>query len=39
VMEGSRGVWVKGRKARAHREGQWWSLDGDVSGTARVEER
>lgn len=39
VIEGSSGVWVGGAPAKAHREGQWWTLERDVSGTVTIEER
>lgn len=32
AKDGSRGVWIDGRAAGAHREGAWWVLDKDVSG-------
>jgi hypothetical protein len=34
----SRGVWIGGRPVQAHREGQWWKLKNDVSGTVNIEE-
>jgi alpha-L-rhamnosidase len=39
VVEGSSEVWVGGSPVKAHREGQWWSLDNDLSGTVMIEER
>lgn len=37
--EGSRGVWIDGRPAMAHRDGAWWVLDKDVSGTLSMDVR
>ena len=39
AIDGSRGVWMDGRPARAHREGAWWVLDGDVEGRVSLEVR
>jgi alpha-L-rhamnosidase len=39
AIEGSSEVWVGGARVKAHREGQWWSLDNDLSGTVMIEER
>jgi alpha-L-rhamnosidase len=39
AMPGSRGVWSGDKKVQAHREGQWWMLEKDVSGAVRLEER
>jgi alpha-L-rhamnosidase len=39
AQEGSSGVWVDGARVEAHREGQWWTLEKDLSGTATIEER
>jgi len=39
AVEGSRGVWVGGAKVAAHREGAWWTLDKDLAGTVKIEER
>jgi len=39
ALEGSRGVWVGGSPVKAHREGQWWTLEKDLSGTVTIEER
>ena len=39
ALEGSSGVWAGGAKVKAHREGQWWTLEEDVSGTITIEER
>ena len=39
ALEGSSGVWVGGVPAKAHREGEWWTLDEDVSGTVTIVER
>jgi hypothetical protein len=39
AMEGSSGVWAGGAPVKAHREGQWWTLEQDVSGTVTIEER
>jgi alpha-L-rhamnosidase len=39
AAEGSRGVWIDGHAAMAHREGTWWVLDKDVSGRISMEVR
>ena len=39
ALEGSSGVWAGGTKVKAHREGQWWTLEKDMSGTVTIEER
>jgi len=39
ALQGSSEVWIGNAPVKAHREGQWWSLDNDLSGTATVEER
>jgi hypothetical protein len=39
ALEGSSGVWAGGAQVKAHREGQWWTLEKDVSGTVTIEER
>jgi alpha-L-rhamnosidase len=39
ALEGSRGVWVGGAPVKAHREGPWWTLEEDLSGTVTLEER
>ena len=39
AQEGSSGVWAGGAKVKAHREGQWWTLEQDMSGTVTIEER
>jgi hypothetical protein len=39
ALEGSSGVWVGGAHVKAHREGQWWTLEEDLSGTVTIEER
>ena len=39
AFTGSRGVWIRGKLVQAHREGQWWKLANDVSGTINLEER
>jgi alpha-L-rhamnosidase len=39
VLEGSREVWVGGVPVRAHREGNWWTLEKDLAGTVTIEER
>ena len=39
AFAGSRGVWIRGAQGKAQREGQWWKLENDVSGTADIEER
>lgn len=35
----SGGVTINGKPVAAHRDGAWWILDKDVSGTARIEVR
>jgi len=39
ALEGSSEVWVGGAPVKAHREGQWWTLEDELSGTAMIEER
>ncbi len=39
ALEGSSEVCVRGSPVKAHREGQWWTLDKDVAGTVTIEER
>jgi len=39
ALEGSSGVWVGGAPVKAHREGQWWTLENDLSGTITIQER
>jgi hypothetical protein len=39
AFSGSRGVWIGGKNVQARREGQWWKLANDVSGTINIEER
>jgi alpha-L-rhamnosidase len=39
ALEGSSEVWVDSAKVKAHREGQWWTLEKDLSGTVMIEER
>jgi alpha-L-rhamnosidase len=39
ALEGSSEVWVGRAPVRAHREGQWWNLEEDLSGTVTIEER
>jgi hypothetical protein len=39
AFEGSRGVWIGGKPVQAHREGDWWKLEKDVSGNVSVEVR
>jgi hypothetical protein len=39
ALEGSSEVWVGGAQVKAHREGQWWTLEKDLSGTVTIEER
>jgi alpha-L-rhamnosidase len=38
ALEGSSGVWVNGARVEAHRDGQWWTLENDLSGTATIDE-
>jgi alpha-L-rhamnosidase len=39
ALEGSSEVWVSGAPVKAHCEGQWWTLEKDLSGTVTIEER
>jgi len=39
VLEGSSEVCVDGAPVKAHRDGQWWTLEENVSGTATIQER
>jgi hypothetical protein len=39
ALKGSREVWAGGAPVKAHREGQWWILEDDLSGTVKIEER
>lgn len=39
AFPGSRGVWIGGKNVEAQRDGQWWILEKDVSGTMSIEER
>ncbi len=39
ALEGSGEVRVDGAPVKARREGEWWTLDKDVSGTVTIEER
>jgi hypothetical protein len=39
VMEGSSEVRVGGTLVKAHRDGEWWTVEKDLSGTVAVEER
>ena len=39
ALQGSSGVWVDGAHVKAHREGEWWTLEKDMSGTITIEER
>jgi len=39
ALEGSSGVWAGGAPMKAHREGQWWTLEEYLSGTVTIEER
>ncbi len=39
ALEGSSEVWVGGTPVKAHRKGQWWILEEDLSGTVTIEER
>jgi hypothetical protein len=38
ALEGSSGVRVGGANVKARREGQWWTLEKDLSGTVIIEE-
>ena len=39
ALPGSRGVWTGSRQVKADRDGQWWKLENDVSGSVNLEER
>ena len=39
ALKGSNEVWADGAPVKAHREGQWWTLENDLSGTVTIEER
>ena len=39
AIQGATGVWVGGTAVKAHREGQWWTLEDDLEGTVTIEER
>lgn len=39
ALEGSSEVRVGGAPVKAHREGPWWTLDKDLSGTVTIQER
>jgi alpha-L-rhamnosidase len=39
ATENSRGVWMNGHEVMAHREGEWWVLDKDVTGRISMEVR
>ncbi len=39
VLDGASRVLVDGAPVKAHREGQWWILETDLSGSVKVEER
>jgi len=39
AFPGSRGVWIGNKHVQAHRDGQWWKLENDVSGAISIEER
>jgi len=39
ALPGLRGVWIGSKRVRARREGRWWKLENDVSGTINIEER
>jgi hypothetical protein len=38
ALDGSSGVWVDGAHVNAHRDGQWWILENDLSGTTTIDE-
>jgi hypothetical protein len=38
AADDSKGVSVNGRPARARREGRWWSLEEEITGTVAIEE-
>jgi hypothetical protein len=39
ALDGSSELWVSGAPVKAHREGQWWALEKDLTGTVTIEER
>jgi len=39
AMDGASRVSVDGAPVKAHREGQWWILETDLSGSVKIEER
>jgi len=39
ALDGLSQVWVGGAPVKAHREGQWWTLEEDLSGTVTIVER
>jgi hypothetical protein len=39
AIDGSSGLFVGGKRAHAHRNGLWWTLDQDVTGAALIEAR
>jgi len=39
LLKNSSGVFIGGQPAPAHRDGQWWILDEDVTGTVAIEAR
>ena len=39
ALKGSSEVWADGALVNAHREGQWWTLEKDLTGTVTIEER
>ena len=39
ALKGSSEVWVNGALVKAHREGRWWTLEQDLSGSVTIEEK
>jgi alpha-L-rhamnosidase len=39
ALKGSSQVWIGGAPVKAHRDGPWWTLEEDLSGTVTIEER
>jgi len=39
ALDGSSEIRVAGRHVMAHRQGQWWIVEEEVSGTVEIEER
>jgi alpha-L-rhamnosidase len=39
AIEGGRSVWLSGKQVRVHKQGQWWALEKEISGSATIVER